>query len=83
MQGLIRELLSTLNINKEYEYTNLSGKAVYLSGHNGILDFNSSNITFKLNDKKNFVIIGENLVINELNKDEAIITGKIISLEVK
>jgi hypothetical protein len=83
MQGLVRELLSTLNITNEYEYTNLSGKAVYLSGQQGILDFNSSTITFKLNGEKTFVIIGENLIINELNKDEAIITGKIISLEVK
>ncbi len=57
------------------------GKTVVIEGHKGIVDYSADKLTFA--SPHGFIIVnGEGLRIRHLEKNFAVIVGKIISLEV-
>ena len=64
-----------------YKYSVFGGHTVVLEGHKGIADYTSDCISFSLG-KALLKIVGSNLHIKCLEKQFAVIVGKILSVEV-
>ena len=64
-----------------YKYSVFGGHTVVVEGHKGISDYNSDGISFALG-KAHLKIVGSNLRIQRLEKQFAVVVGKIISVEV-
>ena len=64
-----------------YKYSVFGGHTVVVEGHKGIADYNSDFIVFSLG-KSQLKIVGSNLRIKCLEKQFAVIVGKIASVEV-
>ena len=64
-----------------YKYSVFGGHTVVVEGHKGIADYTSECISFSLN-KAQLKIAGSNLRIKCLEKQFAVIVGKIASVEV-
>ena len=64
-----------------YKYSVFGGHTVVVEGHKGIADYNSDCIIFSLG-KPLLKIVGSNLRIKCLEKQFAVIVGKIVSVEV-
>lgn len=64
-----------------YKVTMTAGKELYLEGHRGISSYNDSEIVIRLRGEK-IKVIGECLIIDEINEDEVLIKGKILSFGV-
>lgn len=81
--NLIGEIFSKLKIKEcDYQLVNVSGKAVYISGHKGIVVFSDKQMVFKLKNRKTLMVVGKELSIIEMDEASALIGGEIISLEV-
>lgn len=82
--SIINEIFSSLdldNITDLYRYYNLGGKIVYIENFVRVNTFSKTEIVLKL--KKGMIkILGENLVIEELNKSSLIVKGSIKGVEV-
>lgn len=65
--------------NVEFHYTN---NKLYVLNYIHISEFNSKNITVRFKDV-NLNIIGSNLVISKLLQSEMLITGNILSVEIR
>lgn len=66
---------------KEYRYTNIGGKAVYVEGQKGILNLTHEEISFRVN-KKTCTIKGNNLYIKYYDNSTALVCGSIVSVVV-
>lgn len=66
---------------KEYKYTNIGGKAVYIEGQKGIANLTKDEISFKLH-KKICTIKGTDLYIKYYDTTTALVCGSIISVVV-
>ena len=64
-----------------YKYSVFGGHTVVLEGHKGIADYNSDCISFSLG-KSQLKIVGSNLRIKCLEKQFAVVSGKIVGVEV-
>ena len=64
-----------------YKYSVFGGHTVVLEGHKGIADYNGDCISFSLG-KSQLRIVGSNLRIKCLEKQFAVVCGKIASVEV-
>ena len=64
-----------------YKYSVFGGHTVVLEGHKGIADYTSDCISFSLG-KSQLKIVGSNLRIKCLEKQFAVIVGKISQVEV-
>ena len=69
------DLLNSFNM------VNLSGRLLYVEGHQGITVLTSNNITFKVK-KGRVVVEGENLKLNELTQNTIFIEGNIKKMEI-
>lgn len=66
---------------KEYRYTNIGGKMIYLEGQRGIVNLSNDEISFKLKSKT-FTIKGTDLFIKYYDDSTALVYGNIVSLVV-
>ena len=64
-----------------YKYSVFGGHTVVVEGHKGIADYNNDGISFSLG-KGLLKIVGSNLRIKCLEKQFAVIVGKIAGVEV-
>ena len=64
-----------------YKYSVFGGHTVVVEGHKGIADYNSDSISFVLG-KAQLKIVGANLQIKRLEKQFAVVMGKIVSVMV-
>jgi len=64
-----------------YRIINFDGKAVYIEGIQNILRFNNEEVNLKL--KKGAVkLIGQNLILQNIDVNSIVVTGKIMQVEV-
>ena len=66
---------------KEYRYTNIGGKMIYLEGQRGIITLTNDEISFKLKNKT-FTIKGADLFIKYYDNNTALVYGSIVSVVV-
>ncbi len=66
----------------DYRYLNIGGRAVYIEGQTGLIEFDEKTITFKVK-KQILSVVGTNLVIAEFDNSTAVVTGNIESVVVK
>lgn len=66
----------------DYRYLNIGGRAVYIEGQTGLVEFDEKTITFKVK-KQILAVVGTNLVIAEFDNSTAVVTGNIESVVVK
>ncbi|MCH5159868.1 MAG: YabP/YqfC family sporulation protein [Clostridiales bacterium] len=64
-----------------YKYSVFGGHTVVLEGHKGIADYTADGISFSLG-KSQLKIVGSNLHIKRLEKQFAVVVGKISGVEV-
>lgn len=65
----------------DFNIVNISGKLLYVEGHQGLTVLSPTTIAFKI--KKGRVIVdGENLLLKELTDNTLLIQGKIIKTEI-
>lgn len=66
---------------KEYRYTNIGGKMIYLEGQRGIVTLTKEEVSFKLKTKT-FTIKGTDLFIKYYDNNTALVYGSIVSVVV-
>ncbi len=66
---------------KEYRYTNIGGKMIYLEGQRGIATLTKDEVSFKLKTKT-FTIKGTDLFIKYYDNNTALVYGSIVSVVV-
>lgn len=66
----------------DYKYSVFGGHTVVIEGHKGIVDYASELVTFAVG-KTVLRICGNNLHIKCLEKNFAVVVGKVSSVEVK
>ena len=69
------------NFLNDYNIVNISGKILYVEGHQGLTIITSSQLAFKIK-KGRVVIDGENFVLNELTDNTILLYGKINKVEI-
>jgi len=69
------------NVLDEFNIINLSGKALYIEGHNGLLKLSKEKISFKIK-KKIIDVEGENMILKELTYNTILIQGDIKKTEI-
>lgn len=79
--SLQKEFKLPKEIFGRYNIVLISGSFLYLEGHRGILKLSQENITFRIKGGV-VVILGSNMMIKELTKSTAAITGNIKTFEV-
>lgn len=83
MINLTSELMTKLKISTcNYQLINISGNAIYVYNHKGIVVFSPSQMVFKLKGKKTLIVEGENLSLVEMDSVSVIISGTIFKTEV-
>ena len=75
---ITKELGITL---KEYRYTNIGGKTMYIEGQCGILNLTKEEISFKLR-KKTITIKGNDLFVKYYDNNTALVYGTIVNVVV-
>ena len=83
MFNLIGEIKKEYNLpfTCEYNLLNISGKALYVEGHEGVIKFSKELISFKT--KKGVVVVeGDGLNLKVLSSTTLCIEGKIKKTEV-
>lgn len=64
----------------DFNIVNMSGKLVYIEGHQGLTVLSPQNIVFKVK-KGRVVVEGENMILAELTENTMLLQGKIIKME--
>ena len=83
MINLVSEIFSKIKIKEsDYQIINMSGSAVYVFNHCGIVVFSSEQMVFKLKVKKTLMVTGEQLSLVEMDNNSVLISGRIASTEV-
>ena len=67
----------------QYRYMNFGGKAFYLAGFKEILLLSPECVVFRLKDRGQISISGENLSLQEMDTEMVMVTGVIRLVEVK
>lgn len=80
MFGFINDFIKNLNLKNDFKYVCIDNNFICVQGFSNILKIDTNNIVLK-NKNGEFNIVGENLVIKELSKEELIVVGKIIKME--
>ncbi len=85
MNNLLNELsqIAKLPFNEimnDYKFVIISDKILHLSNFIKILDYTSDCVKVLVKKNKSIEIVGENLHISQINKQEIIIKGKILNL---
>lgn len=75
----VEKLIGIENYVIEERFTILGKKGIVIEGHRGIYSFSDEKIEVKLK-KCLLELIGKNFKVTEINCDELIIEGKIISV---
>lgn len=68
-------------INQGYRYVNFAGKSLYVAGYKKIIVLSKDEVVLKL-PKGRMKVVGQDMVIKDLNLSQLILVGKIISVEV-
>lgn len=69
------------NLLNEYNIINLSGKLLYVEGHQGVTIISSDMVAFKIK-KGRVVVEGKDLVLSELTSNTLLLQGVIIKVEI-
>lgn len=69
------------NLLNEYNIINLSGKLLYVEGHQGVTIISSDMVAFKIK-KGRVVVEGKELVLSELTSNTLLLQGVIIKVEI-
>lgn len=69
------------NLLNEYNIINLSGKLLYVEGHQGVTIISSDMLAFKIK-KGRVVVEGKDLVLSELTSNTLLLQGVIIKVEI-
>ena len=78
----IKKKINTKNGDFEsYNIVNISGKALYIEGHKGLLVLSNEKIVVKLKQAQ-VEVLGRELFLAELTENTLLIEGKIIKVEV-
>ena len=77
----IKKELKLPELSGEYNIVNLSGKALYVEGHKGLLALSEEKIMFKVKGKI-VVVLGKDLKIKEMTKEILSLVGEIEKIEV-
>jgi len=84
MDNFIQELSNIVKlpfdeINKDFKIISLSNKSLYISNYIKILDYTPNRVVLKV--YKDFLeILGSELCISQINKNEIILKGNILSI---
>ena len=66
---------------ENYNLINISGKLLYIEGHQGLTEISENLISFKIK-KGRIIVEGENLFLKELTENTMLIQGKIVKTEI-
>ncbi len=84
MFNFFDEIKKRAYVNEEFfsdfNIVNMSGKLVYIEGHQGLTVLSPQNIVFKVK-KGRVVVEGENMILAELTENTMLLQGKIIKME--
>ncbi len=69
------------NLLNDYNIINLSGKLLYVEGHQGVTILNTEMVAFKIK-KGRVVVEGSDLILNELTDNTLLLQGKINKVEI-
>ena len=69
------------NLLNEYNIINLSGKLLYVEGHQGVTIISNDMVAFKIK-KGRVVVEGKELVLSELTSNTLLLQGVIIKVEI-
>ena len=72
----IKKELKLPEVSGEYNLVNLSGKALYVEGHKGLLLLGEEKIMFKVKGKI-VIVMGKGLKIKEMTKEILSLVGEI------
>ena len=78
----IERFMNTNNASLNYRYLNIGGNNLYVEGIKGVINLGTNLMQFQIKNQM-IEIQGEGLKIKYLDKTTAIITGKILMVEVK
>jgi len=83
MENYIKEVVEICKlpfeeIGKDYKVILIGGKAIYICNYKKIIDYSLNKVVLKITNNT-LEISGDNLEINQINKGEIIISGKIYS----
>ena len=77
----INEKFKTSLKDSAYDFKVIyTGAGAYIEGHQGIIDFSESEISFKLKKGK-ITFFGENIFVKSLDVDTSFVAGKILKVE--
>jgi sporulation protein YqfC len=65
-------------VSKDYKVVILGGKSIYVTNYKKIIDYSSNKVVLKIKNNT-LEIAGDSLEINQINKGEILISGKIYS----
>ena len=83
MENYIKEVINICRlpfdeISRDYKVIMLGGKAIYICNYKKIIDYSSNKVVLKIKNNT-LEISGDVLEINQINKGEIVISGKIYS----
>lgn len=69
------------NLLNDYNIINISGKLLYVEGHQGVTIITKEMVAFKIK-KGRVVVEGQDIILNELTENTLLLQGKIIKMEI-
>ncbi len=72
---------ANIDLYNEFNIINVSGKLLYVEGHNGLTILSPTTIAFKIK-RGRVVVDGENMFLKELTDNTLMIQGKISKTEI-
>ena len=69
------------NLLNDYNIINISGKLLYVEGHQGVTIITKEMVAFKVK-KGRVVVEGQDMILNELTENTLLLQGKIIKMEI-
>lgn len=69
------------NLLNDYNIINISGKLLYVEGHQGVTIITKEMVAFKIK-KGRVVVEGQDMILNELTENTLLLQGKIIKMEI-
>ena len=69
------------NLLNDYNIINISGKLLYVEGHQGVTIITKEMVAFKIK-KGRVVVEGQDIILNELTENTLLLQGKITKMEI-
>lgn len=69
------------NLLNDYNIINISGKLLYVEGHQGVTIITKEMVAFKVK-KGRVVVEGHDMILNELTENTLLLQGKITKMEI-